>query len=71
MRTKLRKRLSTDQAQINKRTNVHNQLQIALGVENVQLLDHSSIAEGVFPWTFDGTLKPVSHVNGIILVSQC
>ena len=48
------------------RGSVHNELQIALGLANVQLLNQSSIAEGVFPWTFNGAVMSVVYLNSVI-----
>ena len=61
VRVKLRKKLSVDQTQINKRTSLHNEMQLALGEENVHALDLSSIVDGMFLWTLNGIVYSCSN----------
>ena len=52
--------LLVDQTQINKRTSLHNEMQLALGEENVHALDLSSIVDDMFPWTLNGIVHSCS-----------
>ena len=61
VRAKLRKKLLVDQTQINKRTSLHNEMQLALGEENVHALDLSSIVDAMFPWTLNGIVYSCSN----------